>query len=158
MLNTILLVIIAVLVVLTIRGHLKNRQVAALNKQREAEFFAQNHDKEGVEKLESGVHMLWHTRNEDAEQPTATSKVRVHYRGTLLDGREFDSSYKRDKPIDFRLNQVIAGWQQGLQQMHVGDKATLYIPARLAYGDRRVGIIEPASPLIFEVELLSIER
>lgn len=156
MLNTILLIIIVILVVLTIRGHLKNRQVAVINKQKEAQFFVDNKAQPEVEELASGVQIRWHTRNEDGPSPEPSSMVCVHYRGTLLDGREFDSSYKRDKPIDFKLNQVIAGWQQGLQQMRVGDKATLYIPARLAYGDRRVGIIEPASPLIFEVELLSV--
>ncbi|MFY8272799.1 FKBP-type peptidyl-prolyl cis-trans isomerase [Pseudoalteromonas sp. SSDWG2] len=156
MLNAILMIIIAVLIVLTIRGHLKNREVAAQNKQKEAQFFATNKDEEGIEVLDCGVHMRWHSRNEDAPQPSATDKVRVHYRGTLLDGREFDSSYKRNQPLDFKLNQVIKGWQFGLQHMHVGDKATLYIPAHLAYGDRRVGIIEPASTLVFEVELLSM--
>ncbi|WP_105258507.1 FKBP-type peptidyl-prolyl cis-trans isomerase [Pseudoalteromonas sp. T1lg88] len=156
MLNLILSAIILVLLVLTIRGHLRNRKVAALNKQKEADFFAKNKDQEGLEELPSGVQILWQSRSDEGVQPEPTSKVCVHYRGTLLDGREFDSSYKRDKPLDFKLNQVIKGWQLGLQQMRVGDKATLYIPAHLAYGDRRVGIIEPASALIFEVELLRL--
>lgn len=85
-----------------------------------------------------------------------SSVVSVHYRGTLINGREFDNSYKRNCPEAFRLNQVIEGWQQALQQMHVGDKWIIYIPYTLGYGTRTSGPIPGFSTLIFEVELLGI--
>ena len=83
----------------------------------------------------------------------------MHYRGTLLDGTEFDSSYKRGEPISFGLNQVIPGWTEGLQLMKIGGKTTFYIPQELAYGARPNpgGTIPPYATLIFEVELLGIE-
>ena len=91
-------------------------------------------------------------------QPTATSKVKVHYHGTLVDGKVFDSSVDRGEPISFALNQVIKGWQEGLQMMQVGGKARLVIPSDLAYGDQgRPGTIPGGATLIFEVELLAIE-
>ena len=83
--------------------------------------------------------------------------MKVHYRGTLIDGTEFDSSYARNQPISFGLKQVIAGWTEGLQLMSVGSKAKLYIPAELAYGSRKAGSIPAYSTLVFEVELLGIE-
>ncbi|WP_417536924.1 FKBP-type peptidyl-prolyl cis-trans isomerase, partial [Methylophaga sp.] len=86
-----------------------------------------------------------------------SSKVNVHYHGTLMDGSVFDSSVVRNSPISFGLNQVIAGWTEGLQLMSEGDKFTFYIPPQLAYGRKRVGSIPPGSLLIFEVELLKIE-
>lgn len=85
-----------------------------------------------------------------------SSVVSVHYRGTLINGREFDNSYKRNCPEAFRLNQVIEGWQQALQQMHVGAKWIIYIPYTLGYGTRTSGPIPGFSTLIFEVELLGI--
>ena len=91
-------------------------------------------------------------------QPTAESKVRVHYRGTNTDGTEFDSSYKRNEPAVFPLNQVISCWTQALQMMKVGGKAKLVCPAEMAYGDRgRPPVIKPGATLVFEVELLAIE-
>jgi len=88
--------------------------------------------------------------------PTATSQVTVHYRGTHLDGREFDSSYSRNAPATFPLNRVIAGWTEGLQLMNVGAKYRFFIPAKLAYGSRGAGRdIGPNETLIFEVELLN---
>jgi FKBP-type peptidyl-prolyl cis-trans isomerase len=91
-------------------------------------------------------------------KPNAENKVRVHYRGTLIDGTEFDSSYGRGEPAEFKLNQVIRGWTLGLQKMSVGSKYMLYIPTELGYGERvrPGGIIKPNSALIFEVELLDI--
>lgn len=81
----------------------------------------------------------------------------MHYRGTLLDGTEFDSSYKRGEPISFRLNQVIPGWTEGLQLMSEGAKYRLFIPSNLAYGPRGAGgVIGPDETLIFEVELLAV--
>jgi FKBP-type peptidyl-prolyl cis-trans isomerase FkpA len=90
--------------------------------------------------------------------PSATDKVRVHYRGTFLDGREFDSSYKRGQPIEFPLNRVIKCWTEGVQMMKVGGKARFYCPPSIAYGARGTpdGTIPPDAPLQFEVELLGI--
>lgn len=156
MINALLILAIVVLSVLTFRGHRRNQAAAAENGDAEAQFLAENKHKEGVVELDCGVQMLWHTRNQAGEQPSAKSKVTVHYRGTLLDGSEFDNSQKRGQPLTFKLNQVISGWQQGLLAMHAGERATLYIPAKLAYGNRRVGNIAPASLLIFDVELIAV--
>jgi len=91
--------------------------------------------------------------------PTAADTVRVHYRGTFLDGREFDSSYARGQPATFPLNRVIPCWTEGVQRMKVGGRATLYCPAAIAYGTRGAGgTIPPDTPLQFEVELLEIVR
>ena len=84
--------------------------------------------------------------------------MKVHYHGTLLDGTVFDSSVDRGEPISFGLNQVIKGWTEGLQLMVVGEKARLFIPSELAYGNRSAGKIVPGSTLIFEVELLGIHE
>ena len=89
--------------------------------------------------------------------PAATDKVKVHYRGTFADGREFDSSYKRGEPIEFPLNGVIKCWTEGVQRMKVGGKAKLTCPPQIAYGERGAGgVIPPNSTLLFEVELLGI--
>ena len=91
--------------------------------------------------------------------PADSSKVKVNYKGTLIDGTEFDSSYKRNEPATFRANQVIKGWTEALTMMPVGSKWELYIPYDLAYGSRETGSqIKPFSTLIFEVELLGIEK
>ena len=90
--------------------------------------------------------------------PAATDTVKVHYRGTLIDGSEFDSSYKRDVPATFPLSGVIPCWTEGVQQIKVGGKATLYCPSDIAYGDQgHVPVIPPGATLIFQVELLGIE-
>jgi FKBP-type peptidyl-prolyl cis-trans isomerase FkpA len=90
--------------------------------------------------------------------PKATDTVRVHYRGTLTDGKEFDSSYKRNEPVEFPLNQVISCWTEGVQMMKVGGKARLICPAATAYGDAgRPPVIPPGATLIFEVELLGVQ-
>ena len=94
----------------------------------------------------------------EGEIPTATQKVKVHYRGTLIDGTEFDSSYKRNQPATFGCNQVIKGWTEALTMMPVGSKWELYIPYQLAYGERESGKIPPFSCLLFEVELLEIVK
>ncbi len=89
--------------------------------------------------------------------PTATDKVKVHYRGTFLDGKEFDSSYKRNEPIEFPLNGVIKCWTEGVQKMKVGGKAKLTCPPAIAYGERGAGGVIPANATLqFEVELLGI--
>jgi FKBP-type peptidyl-prolyl cis-trans isomerase FklB len=95
----------------------------------------------------------------DGKQPKETDTVSTHYKGTLIDGREFDSSYKRNTPAEFPVNGVIKGWTEALQLMHVGDKWQLFIPSELAYGaTKRSELIEANSTLVFEIELLSIKE
>ncbi|HEY5775648.1 MAG TPA: FKBP-type peptidyl-prolyl cis-trans isomerase [Xanthomonadales bacterium] len=120
------------------------------------EFLAENAKKEGVQTTASGLQYKVETMG-TGPKPAATDTVKVHYRGTLLDGTEFDSSYARNEPISFGLNRVIAGWTEGVQLMPVGSKFTFYIAPELAYGEGGGGPIPPNSTLIFEVELLDIE-
>ena len=94
----------------------------------------------------------------NGDVPTDSSKVKVNYKGTLIDGTQFDSSYDRKEPTTFRANQVIKGWTEALTMMPVGSKWELYIPQDLAYGAREAGQIKPFSTLIFEVELVGIEK
>ena len=121
------------------------------------QFLAENATREGVQVTESGLQYEVITMGK-GEKPTATDNVTVHYHGTLIDGTVFDSSVERGEPATFGLNQVISGWTEGLQLMPVGSKFKFYIPYQLAYGDRDAGDIKPFSALIFEVELLSIEK
>ena len=111
-----------------------------------------------TETLPSGV-VVTHSKLGQGVSPTADNTVRVNYRGTLPNGTEFDSSYKRHEPISFPLRGVIPCWTQGVQKMKVGGKATLTCPAATGYGARGVpGVIPPNTMLTFEVELLAIER
>lgn len=104
----------------------------------------------------SGLRYLMLTEGKGAS-PKATDEVTVHYRGTFLDGTEFDSSYSRNEPTSFPLNRVIPGWTEGLQLMKEGGKAVFYIPYQLAYGEQGMpGAIPPQSDLIFEVELIKV--
>ncbi|MBI5731299.1 MAG: FKBP-type peptidyl-prolyl cis-trans isomerase [Ignavibacteriales bacterium] len=128
------------------------------NKKDGETFLAENKNKEGVKTTASGLQYKILVSG-TGSSPKDTSKVKVHYAGRLLDGKEFDSSYKRNQPSEFLLNQVIKGWTEALQLMHVGDKWELYIPYQLAYGEEGRGdMIPPASVLIFEVELLDIVK
>ena len=111
---------------------------------------------EGVKKLAGGILYKVTEPGSGTVSPRPDNVVSVHYRGTLIDGREFDNSYERNCPEAFRLNQVIEGWQIALQQMHVGDKCVVYIPYTSGYGNRASGPIPAFSTLIFEVELLGI--
>lgn len=120
------------------------------------EFLEKNRHEEGVITTESGLQYKVLKKGENTEQPSATSTVKVHYHGTLINGKVFDSSVERGEPISFGLNQVITGWTEGLQLMTVGDKYRLFIPANLAYGSRSTGSIPGNSTLIFDVELLGI--
>ena len=127
------------------------------NKAAGEKFLAENKAKEGVKTTESGLQYKVITEGK-GEIPADTCKVKVNYKGILIDGTEFDSSYKRNEPATFRANQVIKGWTEALTMMPVGSKWELYIPQELAYGSRDQGQIKPFSTLIFEVELLSIEK
>lgn len=135
-----------------------NAEKYADNKAAGEKFLAENKTKEGVITTESGLQYKIITKG-TGEIPADTCKVKVNYKGTLIDGTEFDSSYKRNEPATFRANQVIKGGTEALTMMPVGSKWELYIPQELAYGSRETGgQIKPFSTLIFEVELLSIEK
>ena len=127
------------------------------NKAAGEKFLAENKAKEGVKTTESGLQYKVITEGK-GEIPADTCKVKVNYKGTLIDGTEFDSSYKRNEPATFRANQVIKGWTEALTMMPVGSKWELYIPQELAYGSRESGQIKPFSTLIVEVELVGIEK
>lgn len=126
------------------------------NKEAGLAFLEANKSVEGVQVTESGLQYKV-VKMGKGKKPSATDRVKVHYHGTLIDGKVFDSSVERGEPALFALNQVIPGWTEGLQLMPVGSKFTFYIPSELAYGDRETGEIKPFSALIFDVELLSIE-
>ena len=128
------------------------------NKAAGIKFLEENKTKEGVITTESGLQYKV-IKAGKGEIPTKESSVKVNYKGTLIDGTEFDSSYKRNAPATFRADQVIKGWTEALTMMPVGSKWELYIPQELAYGARETGgQIKPFSTLIFEVELLEIEK
>jgi FKBP-type peptidyl-prolyl cis-trans isomerase FklB len=135
----------------------KMKEASEKNKAEGEAFLAANKSKEGVVTLPSGLQYKILTGG-IGPKPTATDSVVCNYRGTLLDGAEFDSSYKRGQPATFGLGQVIKGWTEALQLMPVGSKWQLFIPSDLAYGERGGpgGTIGPNATLIFEVELLSI--
>lgn len=128
------------------------------NKVANEKFLEDNKSKDGVKVTESGLQYL--VMKEGAgEKPTAESKVKVHYHGTLIDGTVFDSSVERGEPAEFGVNQVIKGWTEGLQLMSVGSKYKFFIPQDLAYGARQTGEkIKPYSTLVFEVELLEVGK
>jgi FKBP-type peptidyl-prolyl cis-trans isomerase len=126
-------------------------------KAKEAEYFAENSRKPGVITTSSGLQYEV-IREGNGAKPSATNTVQVHYEGRLVDGTVFDSSIERGTPIEFPLNQVIAGWTEGLQLMNIGGKFKFYIPSELGYGSNGAGAsIPPNSTLIFEVELLDIK-
>jgi FKBP-type peptidyl-prolyl cis-trans isomerase FklB len=133
-------------------------RLAAANKKAGEKFLAENKTKEGVKTTASGLQYLVLKEGTGA-QPKASDQVSVHYVGTTLEGKEFDSSIKRGEPATFGVGEVIGGWTEALQLMKVGSKYKLFIPSELAY--RETGnppVIQPNSVLIFEVELLSIEK
>jgi FKBP-type peptidyl-prolyl cis-trans isomerase len=134
------------------------QKLAETNKAAGDKFLAENKSKTGVVTLPSGLQYKI-IKEGTGPKPTATDTVVTNYRGTLINGTEFDSSYKRGEPASFPVNRVIKGWTEALQLMPVGSKWQLYVPANLAYGDRSPGgEIGPNSTLIFDVELLSIEQ
>ena len=121
------------------------------------QFLAENAKKEGVKTTASGLQYQV-LRDGNGKQPKATDQVECHYEGTLIDGTKFDSSYDRGQTATFPLNQVIAGWTEGLQLMHEGAKYRFFIPYQLAYGERGAGAsIPPYAALIFDVELVAVK-
>ncbi len=136
----------------------KIKAMGAANKQAGDAFLAANKSKEGVVTLPSGLEYKI-LKEGTGPKPTATDTVECNYRGTTIDGKEFDSSYKRGEPASFPVSGVIKGWTEALQLMPVGSKWQLFVPSNLAYGERGAGgDIPPNSTLIFEVELLSIKQ
>jgi FKBP-type peptidyl-prolyl cis-trans isomerase len=130
--------------------------LAAANAAEGDKFLLENRVKEGVVVTDSGLQYQVIEMG-DGAKPAATDRVTVHYRGTLLNGEEFDSSYSRNQPATFQLNQVIPGWTEGVQLMPVGSKFMFFVPPDLGYGPAGGGPIGPNATLIFEVELLGIE-
>ena len=136
----------------------EQEKASAGNKTAGEKFLAENAKRAGVSVTPSGLQYEIITAGTGAK-PALTDRVRVHYRGTLIDGTEFDSSYARNEPAVFGLTQVISGWTEALQLMPVGSRWKIFLPYNLAYGERGAGgSIAPYSALIFEVELLDIEK
>ena len=135
----------------------KTKQLADVNKKEGETFLAENKKKEGVKTLPSGLQYKVITEGK-GKSPKETDTVTTHYRGTLIDGTEFDSSVKRGQPATFAVKGVIKGWTEALQLMKEGSKWQLFLPPDLAYGERGAGQqIGPNATLIFEVELISIQ-
>ncbi len=131
-------------------------KLASEKKAEGTKFLTENAKNPAVQTTASGLQYIVLTEAE-GPKPQATDKVKVHYEGTLVDGTKFDSSYDRGESIDFQLNQVIAGWTEGIQLMSVGSKYKFFIPSELAYGEQGAGgVIPPFATLIFTVELLEI--
>ncbi len=136
----------------------KKEEAAKQNKKDGESFLAENKKKEGVKTLPSGLQYKV-IKAGAGKKPKSTDTVTVHYRGTLINGTEFDSSYKRGQTVSFQVSGVIPGWTEALQLMEEGAKWQLFIPSNLAYGERGAGgVIGPNATLIFEVELVSIQE
>jgi len=146
-----------------LQSTMQNRQAKQIEKEYAATkaagelFLKENAKKPGVITTPSGLQYEI-IKKGNGPIPTDSSKVKVHYHGTLIDGTVFDSSVERKEPSVFYVNQVIKGWQEILKLMPVGSKYKIYVPQELAYGGQERGLIKPYSPLIFEIELLSIEK
>jgi len=138
------------------KQQIKLEQMSAANKKEGEAFLAANKTKEGVVALPSGLQYKIEKEG-TGPKPTAADSVTCNYRGTLIDGKEFDSSYKRGQPLTIPVSGVIKGWTEAMQLMPVGSKWQIFIPPDLGYGNQAMGQdIQPGSTLIFEVELLSI--
>lgn len=134
----------------------KVMEMKSANEEAAKKFLDENKSKDGVVTLPSGLQYKV-VKQGKGKNPLATDTVKVHYKGSLLDGTEFDSSYKRNQPAEFRVDQVIPGWSEALQLMNTGSTFMLYLPPELAYGDRGAPpVIDPGSLLVFEVKLLEI--
>lgn len=134
------------------------KAMAEKNKKEGETFLTENKKKEGIKTTANGLQYKI-IKEGSGKKPKSTDTVTVHYRGTTIDGTEFDSSYKRGEPTSFPVNEVIPGWTEALQLMPVGSKWQLFIPSNLAYGERGAGPqIGPNATLLFEVELISIKQ
>jgi len=134
------------------------KEMAAKKKKEGEAFLAENKKKDGVKTLPSGLQYKV-IKKGSGKKPTSSDTVATNYRGTLVDGTEFDSSYRRGQPATFPVKGVIPGWTEALQLMEVGSKWQLFVPSNLAYGERGAGPnIGPNATLIFEIELISIQE
>ena len=158
MLKIIIGIIIVAVAFFVIQRTQTTKKSATKNLTIGAEFLAKNMTQEGIITTESGLEYKVLKVGTGEIHPKATDSVKVHYHGTLIDGKVFDSSVDRGQPISFGLNQVIKGWTEGLQLMVVGEKTRFFIPSELAYGNRATGSIPAGSVLIFDVELLGINE
>lgn len=152
----IIAVVVVVIVIAFVVLSMGNSKAAEENIKAGKDFLTSNRAVDGVKTTVSGLQYQVLTAGRGGKKPGANDFVKVHYHGTLLDGRVFDSSVSRGQPIEFSLNQVIKGWTEGLQLMSVGEKTRLFIPSELGYGNRGSGMIPPGSLLVFEVELLAV--
>ncbi len=135
-----------------------NHKAAEANFAEGQAFLVENAKQEGVIQTQSGLQYKVLEEGTGTVKPTANSHVKVHYHGTLIDGTVFDSSVDRGEPISFPLNRVIQGWQEGLQYMVEGQKIRLFVPSPMGYGTKGTGPIPPSATLIFDVELIAIEK
>lgn len=135
----------------------RDQKAGMLNAERGNQFLTENAKRKNIITTDSGLQYEVLMKGGGGEKPQADDVVRVHYHGRLINGEVFDSSVERGETVVFPLNRVIAGWTEGLQLMHIGDKLRFYIPAALGYGYRSIGKIPAGSVLIFDVELLAIE-
>ena len=151
-------------ILVALRNQMENQQkqyiaqMAQENKQQGDDFLASNKQKDGVVSLPSGLQYKI-MKTGSGSKPTLFDNVTIHYKGTFIDGRVFDSSLERGEPATFPLNKLIAGWSEALQLMQIGDKWQLFVPSYLAYGEHGYGPeIGPNTTLVFEVELLGINQ
>jgi FKBP-type peptidyl-prolyl cis-trans isomerase FklB len=136
----------------------KREAEAGTNEQRGREFRARNKQESGVEELDGGLQYKVIESGSGKQPESVEDTVVVHYRGTLIDGTEFDSSHVRGEPATFQINEVIEGWQKALPQMQEGDKWQIVIPPELAYGEQGAGtVIGPNETLVFEIELIEVK-
>jgi peptidylprolyl isomerase len=153
----VVLVIVVALAIFFFTKNSNDKKLALENTAIANEFLATNKSLENVVETASGLQYQILEKGEGTEHPSATSKVTVHYHGTLLDGSVFESTVEGGNPISFGLNQVISGWTEGVQLMVVGDKFKFFIPANLAYGNTTSGKIKAGSLIMFEITLLNIQ-
>lgn len=153
----IVLAVVIAFVIFYFTRNSMNKKVAVENIAMGKDFLAKNKANQDVLETVSGLQYQVLQKGEGNSHPSASSTVKVHYHGMLLDDTVFDSSVDRGEPISFPLNQVIKGWTEGVQLMVVGDKFKFFIPSDLGYGNRATGKITAGSLLIFEVELLDIQ-
>ena len=133
-------------------------RIAAANARKSADYLARNRQRDGVVQLPSGIQYAVIEQGKGKQNPKVSSTVTVNYRGMLVDGTEFDSSWAHGAPVTFQVNKVIPGWQDVIPRMHVGDRWRVVIPPQLAYGERgQLPRIGPNEALVFEIELLDIK-
>ncbi|OOG55125.1 peptidylprolyl isomerase [Rhodanobacter sp. B05] len=134
------------------------KRIAAANARKSADFMAHNRQQPGVVQLPSGIQYLVLSKGSGTVSPTVTSRVTVNYRGMLVDGTEFDSTWAHGAPVSFSVNGVIPGWRDVIPRMHVGDRWKVVIPPQLAYGEEgELPRIGPNEALVFEIKLLAIK-